>query len=168
MNGPTFLSSRAVTNEEDKPRRSSGGGRHPHTRDPGQPPPHHRRLLRPGEGFRAACPHAILEGLARRGVRGRLRYYMQHRRDRIKFQQRRSSFQEQENGTSQADVLSNLLFNLLMEQLVALPFLEATSLLSYADALALVVTGEGSKRSIPSAGSARSWGSTSRPRSPGP
>ncbi|XP_050703623.1 uncharacterized protein LOC126989089, partial [Eriocheir sinensis] len=50
-----------------------------------------------------------------------------------------------DNGTPQGGILSPCLFNLLMEQLVALPFREGTTLLSYADDLALVVTGRGNK-----------------------
>ncbi|XP_050717435.1 uncharacterized protein LOC126999146 [Eriocheir sinensis] len=42
-------------------------------------------------------------------------------------------------------VLSPILFNLLMEDLVALPFRDGADLLSYADDLALVVTGRGNK-----------------------
>ena len=48
-----------------------------------------------------------------------------------------------ENRTPQGGILSPFLFNLLMEQLVDLPFQEGTVLLSYADDLALVVTGRG-------------------------
>ncbi|KAK3884439.1 hypothetical protein Pcinc_011276 [Petrolisthes cinctipes] len=50
-----------------------------------------------------------------------------------------------ENGTPQGSILSPLLFNQLMEQLVALPFHTGTVLLSYADDLALMVTGRGNK-----------------------
>ena len=39
-------------------------------------------------------------------------------------------------------ILSPYIFNLLMEQLVVLPFLEGIVLLTYADDLALVVTGQ--------------------------
>ena len=85
----------------------------------------------------------------RKGVRGRLlawlQDYLQHRRARVKFQGLKSSYKELENGTPQGGILSPLLFNLLMEQLVALPFHDGTVLLSYADDLALVVTGRGNK-----------------------
>ena len=56
-----------------------------------------------------------------------------------------SRFQELENRTPQGGILSPFIFNLLVEQLVALPFPEDTSLLSYADDLTLVVTGRGNK-----------------------
>ncbi|XP_050715642.1 uncharacterized protein LOC126998207 [Eriocheir sinensis] len=61
------------------------------------------------------------------------------------FQGHKSSFRELENGTPQGGILSPFLFNILMEQLVALPFREGTVLLSYADDLALVVTGRGNR-----------------------
>ncbi|XP_076044815.1 uncharacterized protein LOC143027414 [Oratosquilla oratoria] len=99
--------------------------------------------------FELASPHAILAALVRKGVMGRmlawLRDYLQHRRAKVKFQGLKSSFQRLENGTPQGGILSPLLFNLLMEQLVALPFYNGTILLSYADDLALVVTGRGNK-----------------------
>ncbi|XP_076041976.1 uncharacterized protein LOC143025848 [Oratosquilla oratoria] len=101
------------------------------------------------EAFELASPHAILAALVRKGVMGRmlawLRDYLQHRRARVKFQGLKSSFQRLENGTPQGGILSPFLFNLLMEQLVALPFHNGTILLSYADDLALVVTGRGNK-----------------------
>ena len=74
-----------------------------------------------------------------------LRDYLHHRHARVKFQGRVSCFQELENGTPQGGILSPFLFSLLMEQLVALFFPEDTSLLSYADDLAPVVTGRGNK-----------------------
>ncbi|XP_076030419.1 uncharacterized protein LOC143018719 [Oratosquilla oratoria] len=101
------------------------------------------------KAFEQASPHAILAALVRKGVMGRilawLRDYLQHRRARVKFQGLKSSFQRLENGMPQSGILSPLLFNLLMEQLVALPFHYGTILLSYADDLALVVTGKGNK-----------------------
>ncbi|XP_076044675.1 uncharacterized protein LOC143027293 [Oratosquilla oratoria] len=101
------------------------------------------------KAFELASPHAILAALVREGVMGRmlawLRDYLQHRSARVKFQGLKSSFQRLENGTPQGGILSPLLFNLLMEQLVALPFHNGTILLSYADDLALVVTGRGNK-----------------------
>ena len=93
----------------------------------------------------------------------------------MKFQGVRSSPQELEKGTPQGGNLSLFHFHLLIEQLAALPFHEDTTvLLSYADDLALVVIGRGIKlRRTQQAlelisESARSWGSRSRPRSPGP
>ena len=85
----------------------------------------------------------------RKGVRGRLlawlQDYLQHRRTRVKFQDHKSSYKELENGTPQGSILSPFLFNLLMEQLVVLPFQDGTVLLSYADVLALVVSGRDNK-----------------------
>ena len=101
------------------------------------------------KAFELASPHTILAALARKGVRGRLlawlQDYLHHRRARVRFQGHRSSFRQLENGTPQGGILSPFLFNVLMEQLVALPFQEGTALLSYADDLALVVTGRGNK-----------------------
>ena len=99
------------------------------------------------KAFELASPHAILAALVRKGVRGRLlawlKDYLLHRRARVRFQGHKSSFCELENGTPQGGILSPFLFNLLMEQLVALPFQEGAVLLSYADDLALVVSGRG-------------------------
>ncbi|KAK3889215.1 hypothetical protein Pcinc_006786 [Petrolisthes cinctipes] len=101
------------------------------------------------KAFELASPHAILDALVKKGVLGRmlawLRDFLQHRRGRVRFQGHKSSFQEMENGTPQGSILSPLLFNLLMEQLVALPFHTSTVLLSYADDLALMVTRRGNK-----------------------
>ncbi|XP_050706570.1 uncharacterized protein LOC126991941 [Eriocheir sinensis] len=101
------------------------------------------------KAFELASPHAILTALVRKGIRGRLlawlQDYLQQRRARVKFQGFKSSFRGFDNGTPQGGILSPCLFNLLMEQLVALPFREGTTLLSYADDLALVVTGRGNK-----------------------
>ena len=103
------------------------------------------------KAFELASPHAILAALAGKGVRGRLlvwlQDYLQQRSARVRFQGHRSSFRELENGTPQGGILSPFLFNLLMEQLVALPFREDTVLLSYADDLALLVTGQGDRLS---------------------
>ncbi|KAK3895863.1 hypothetical protein Pcinc_000476 [Petrolisthes cinctipes] len=101
------------------------------------------------KAFELASPHAILDALVKKGVLGRmlawLHDFLQHRRGRVRFQGHKSSFQEMENGTPQGSILSPLLFNLLMEQLVALPFHTSTVLLSYADDLALMVTRRGNK-----------------------
>ena len=96
-----------------------------------------------------ASPHAILIALVEKGVRGKLlawhRDYLLHRRARVKFQGVRSNILELENRTPQGGILSPFLFNLLMEQLVALAFQKNIVLLSYADDLALVVTGRSNK-----------------------
>ena len=101
------------------------------------------------KAFELASAHAILVALVQKGIRGRLlawiEDYLLHRRARVRFQGRLSSYREMENGTPQGGILSPTLFNLLMEQLVNLPFREGTALLSYADDLALVVTGRGNK-----------------------
>ncbi|XP_050709221.1 uncharacterized protein LOC126994012 [Eriocheir sinensis] len=101
------------------------------------------------KAFELASPDAILIALVEKGVRGRLlawlRDYLHRRRARVRFQGHKSSFRELENGTPQGGILSPFLFNILMEQLVALPFREGTVLLSYADDLALVVTGRGNR-----------------------
>ncbi|MPC69328.1 hypothetical protein E2C01_063550 [Portunus trituberculatus] len=114
------------------------------------------------KAFKLASPHTILTALVLR-----------------------SSLHELENGTPQGDILIPFFFNLLMEQLVTLPFHDSTVLLSYADYLVLVdtvqisrlcswslegatSTGGRSRHSTSSMESARSWDSRSRPRSPGP
>ena len=101
------------------------------------------------KAFELASPHAILAALVRKGIRGRLlgwlQDYLQQRQARVRFQGHKSPYLTFENGTPQGGILSPFLFNVLMEQLVALPFREGTILLSYADDLALVVTGRGDK-----------------------
>ena len=100
-----------------------------------------------------ASPHAILTTLVGKDVRGKLLALL---RDYTCFTAalcqgevpagREVEPQELENGTPQGGILSPFLFHLLMEQLVALPFHEDTTvLLSYADDLALVITGRGNK-----------------------
>ncbi|KAG0718417.1 putative RNA-directed DNA polymerase from transposon BS [Chionoecetes opilio] len=97
------------------------------------------------KAFELACAHAILAALVQKGIQGRLlawiENYLQHRRARVRFQGHGSHYRELENGTPQGGILSPSLFNLLMEQLVSLPFREGVALLSYADDLVLVVTG---------------------------
>lgn len=56
-----------------------------------------------------------------------------------------ASCRELENSTPQAGIFSPTIFNLLMEQLVSLPFQEGTAFLSYADDLAWFVKGRGEK-----------------------
>ncbi|MPC56803.1 hypothetical protein E2C01_050770 [Portunus trituberculatus] len=66
----------------------------------------------------------------------------------VKIQSLMSSLHELENGTPQGSILCPFLFNLLMKQLVALPFHDDTVLLSYADDLSLEVTGRVNKFSM--------------------
>ncbi|XP_076069251.1 uncharacterized protein LOC143041313 [Oratosquilla oratoria] len=98
------------------------------------------------KAFELASAHAILDALVQRGVQGRLlswiEDYLLHRRARVRFQGHLSAYRDLENGTPQGGVLSPVLFNLLMEQLVSLPFRGGTALLSYADDLVLVVSGK--------------------------
>lgn len=68
--------------------------------------------------------------------------YLQHRRARVTVQDCESSYSEFEKETPQCGIPSR--FNLLMEQLVALPFREGTILLRYADGFPLVMSGRGS------------------------
>ena len=104
---------------------------------------------RPTTTVELASPYAILAALVRRGIRGSLHAwlqdYPQHCQARVKFQGHKSSYTELENGTPQDGILSPFLFNLLMEQLVALPFQDGTVLLSYADDLILFVSGRSNK-----------------------
>lgn len=101
------------------------------------------------KAFKLASPYAILDALVRKGVRRRmfawLHDYLHHCHARVRFQGLKASFQDLENGMPQGSILSPLLFNLLMEQLVALPFHTGTILLSYAHDLALVATRKGNK-----------------------
>ena len=97
------------------------------------------------KAFELACPDAILEALVMKGVRGRLlawlRDYLRGRKSRVRFQGVVSEYRTFENGTPQGGILSPFLFNLLMEILVSLLLPCGVQLLSYADDLALVVSG---------------------------
>ncbi|XP_076039448.1 uncharacterized protein LOC143024520 [Oratosquilla oratoria] len=88
--------------------------------------------------------YGIKYGIVHRGIKGRLlswiEDYLLYRRARVRFQGSLSAYRELENSTPQGGVLSPVLFKLLMEQLISLPFRGGTALLSYADNLVLVVS----------------------------
>ncbi|XP_071524384.1 uncharacterized protein [Panulirus ornatus] len=64
-----------------------------------------------------------------------------HRQERVRFQKVALSYKPLENGTPQRGILSPTLFNILMENLVKLPFRPTVKLLCYADDLQLIVRG---------------------------
>lgn len=97
------------------------------------------------KAFELANPLAILEILAKKGVRGHMlswiRDYLANRKARVIFQGHPSSDHQLPNGTPQGGVISPLLFNLLMEEIVGMKLPRLSCILSYADDLALVVKG---------------------------
>ena len=101
------------------------------------------------KAFELASPHAILETLVRKGVKGKLlawiEDYLKDRTARVRFQGHLSEFYNLENGTPQGGVLSPTLFNVLMVNILELPLPNGCKIISYADDLALIVTGKGNK-----------------------
>ena len=97
------------------------------------------------KAFELANPLAITTTLAKKGVKGRLlgwiQNYLTQREARVRFQGATSSYRVHENGTPQGGILSPMLFNVLMENLVKLPFRQTAKLLCYADDLQLIVRG---------------------------
>ncbi|XP_076056439.1 uncharacterized protein LOC143034367 [Oratosquilla oratoria] len=126
--------------------------------------------------FELASAHAILNAQVQREVQGRflawIDDYLLHRRVQVKFHGHLSAYRELENGTPQAGVLSPVLLNLLMEQLVILPFRGGRANLNYADDLVLVdeaiISPEPKRRLIFSLTSAKNWASRFQLRSPRP
>ena len=104
------------------------------------------------KAFELASPTAMLDGLLRKGVRGKmltwLADYFTNRRSRVRFQGKMSEYRLLPNGTPQGALLSPTAFNSMMEQLVSLPFPRGAQLLSYADDLVLVVSKVGNKAAI--------------------
>ncbi|XP_045105294.1 uncharacterized protein LOC123500720 [Portunus trituberculatus] len=99
------------------------------------------------KAFELASPTSIADKLVTRGVSGRFwtHDYLTDRKAKVKFQGQVSNIYQFENGTPQGGVLSTTLFNILMEALVSMPFHRNVTLLSYADDLALVSTGQGDR-----------------------
>ncbi|XP_076041774.1 uncharacterized protein LOC143025660 [Oratosquilla oratoria] len=99
------------------------------------------------KAFELASPLAITHTLAERGIQGRLLKwildYLQDRSCRVRFQGAVSPYYPLENGTPQGGVLSPALFNVLMEKLLGTELPPGCRIISYADDLALVVTGRG-------------------------
>ncbi|XP_050706457.1 uncharacterized protein LOC126991839 [Eriocheir sinensis] len=97
------------------------------------------------KAFELASAPAVLSILAEKGLRGRLLawigQYLQNRRAAVHFQGCRSTTQAFENGTAQGGVLSPVLFNLLVEKLTTLPHSRYARVFSYADDVAMVVSG---------------------------
>ena len=97
------------------------------------------------KAFELANPLAILEGLARRGIRGKLlswiREYFRERSARIRFQGHLSGYLPLENGTPQGGVLSPALFNILMSGILELRLPTGCKVISYADDLAIAAIG---------------------------
>ncbi|XP_050705387.1 uncharacterized protein LOC126990784 [Eriocheir sinensis] len=97
------------------------------------------------KAFELASTPAILSTQAAKGVHGRLLSwvgdYLQGRTTSVRYQGTTSGVQSFDNGTPQGGILSPLLFNLLVEHLVALHTNEQVRVLSYADDIAIVASG---------------------------
>ena len=96
------------------------------------------------KAFELANKLAITDKLIERGVRGRmlawLADYLTDRSACVRFQGAYSEKLMFENGTPQGAIVSPLLFNLLMEDIVAQRYTDNTSVYSYADDLLLINT----------------------------
>ena len=97
------------------------------------------------KAFELVNPLTILEVLVLKGVQGKLirwiRNYITDREIYVTFQGKESERYPLENGTPQGGILSPLLFNVVMEQLVLFNFERGVKFLCYADDLQLVVQG---------------------------
>lgn len=97
------------------------------------------------KAFELANPLAILNILVKKGVSGQMlkwiRDYLTERKARVIFQGHTSEDHFLQNGTPQGGVLSPLLFNLLMEDIIDMRLPQFCSILSYADDLVLIVKG---------------------------
>lgn len=95
------------------------------------------------KAFELVNPPTILEALTHKGVQERLPQWI---RDYIMECKAYATLQGKdfqrhlfENGTPQRGLLSPLLFNIVMEQLVSLEFTRGVKLVCYADDLQLIV-----------------------------
>lgn len=97
------------------------------------------------KAFELANPLAILDILIKKGVTGQMlmwiRDYLTERKARVTFQGHTSTDHLLQNGTPQGGVISPLLFNLLMEDIVSMKLPQFCYILSYADDLVLIVKG---------------------------
>ena len=97
------------------------------------------------KAFEIASASAILESLARRGVKRKLvkwcKDFLEERRAHVRFQGKTSNTQTFDKGTPQGSILSPFLFNLLVENLATLPLGSGTKVLVYADDIAIITSG---------------------------
>lgn len=97
------------------------------------------------KAFELVSPVTILETLVKKGVEGRLlgwvKSYISNRRISVTFQGYKSTAYDLQNGTPQGGILSPLLFNIVMEQIVTMGFERDVKVLCYADDLQLIVQG---------------------------
>jgi ribonuclease HI len=99
------------------------------------------------KAFELSNKLAITDKLIERGVKGKmlawLSDYLTNRSACVRFQGALSKTLTFENGTPQGAIVSPLLFNLLMEDIVSQPYTKNTSIYSYADDLLLINTRDG-------------------------
>ena len=101
------------------------------------------------KAFELASADAVLVSLVHKGVSGKLlrwlRDFLNQRVARTRFQGHFSARSTLENGTPQGSILSPVLFNTLVENLLSLRFRTGVRLLAYADDLQLVAIGPNKK-----------------------
>ena len=97
------------------------------------------------KAFELASPLAIQETLIHKGVKGRLLAwiadYFKNRSANVRFQGHLSQHMPLENGTPQGGVLSPALFNTLMSNILDIHLPEGCKIISYADDLAIIASG---------------------------
>ncbi|XP_027224934.2 uncharacterized protein [Penaeus vannamei] len=97
------------------------------------------------KAFELANKDAILSSLAEKGLKGKLlcwlQDYLTDRHAKIRFQGHLSNSYNFENGTPQGGLLSPFLFNILVSNLMTIPFPANVHLLAYADDIQLLATG---------------------------
>ena len=97
------------------------------------------------KAFELASALAILESLIKQGIRGKLlqwtKDFLTERKAMVQFQGKTSHRRTFDNGTPQGSILSPFLFNVLVENLVALSLDTETKVLCYVDDIAIITTG---------------------------
>ena len=95
------------------------------------------------KAFERANKLIIMEKLVERGVRGRLLKwlfdFLSDRKSRVTIQGHESDFVTFDNGTPQGSIISPTLFNLIINDLISIDVPAGTSILAYADDVAICV-----------------------------
>jgi retron-type reverse transcriptase len=97
------------------------------------------------KAFEMINKNVVLEKLVKNGIKGNtlawIKDFLSHRKAKVKFQGETSDTMEMENGTPQGSVLSAILFNLVMDELLVILGIENTDdiqIFCYADDIVIL------------------------------